>query len=84
MTGVQTCALPILRRWYSSLDPSAVFTTSTGPNTAAGVVTLSLTSTQTANLDFGRYVYDVNLTDASNTVTRVLEGIVTVTPRVTR
>jgi hypothetical protein len=72
-----------IRKWYSAVNPAAVFTTNTGPNTAAGIVTLSLTASQTANLDSGRYVYDVNLTDASNTVTRVLEGIVTVTPRVT-
>ena len=63
---------------------AAVFTTNTGPNTAAGTITLSLTANQTSNLVYGRYVYDVDVTDASNTVTRVLEGIVTVTPSVTR
>ena len=45
-------------------------------------VQLNLTSTQTAAITAGRYVYDVFLTDSSNTVTRVVEGIVTVTPRV--
>lgn len=73
-----------IRRWYTSSNVSAIFVANTGTNALAGVITLSLTSSQTANLYCGRYVYDVNLTDASNTVTRVLEGIVTVTPRVTR
>lgn len=73
-----------IRRWYTSTDAAAVFTANTGPNTAAGILTLTLSANQTSNLDFGRYVYDVKLTDASNTITRVVEGIVTVTPRVTR
>jgi hypothetical protein len=72
-----------IRRWYSSTDAAAVFTANTGTNTAAGVLTLSLSANQTSNLEYGRYVYDVKLTDASNTITRIVEGIVTVTPRVT-
>jgi hypothetical protein len=48
-----------------------------------GEVTLSLTATQTAALTAGRYVYDVELTIGS-TVSRVIEGIVTVTPEVTK
>lgn len=73
-----------VRRWYSSSDPSATFVANTGTNTAAGILTLSLSANQTSNLEYGRYVYDVKLTDASNTITRIVEGIVTVTPRVTR
>lgn len=49
-----------------------------------GKVVLSLSSTQTANLTPGRYVYDCELRSSGNTVSRVLEGIVTVTPEVTR
>lgn len=49
-----------------------------------GVVTMSLTSNQTANMAAGRYVYDVFLTDPYSLVSRIVEGIVTVTPRVTR
>ena len=51
---------------------------------ATGVVLLSLTDTQTANMTPGRYVYDVILTDNANVTSRIVEGIVTVTPRVTR
>ena len=72
-----------LRRWYTSANTSATFGTSI--NTLSGVITLSLSANQSANLTYGRYVYDVELTEtSSNTVTRIIEGIATVTPQVTR
>lgn len=49
-----------------------------------GVVQLSLTDTQTSNLVSGRYVYDVVVVSPSNVTSRIVEGIVTVTPRVTQ
>ena len=49
-----------------------------------GKLTLSLGRTVTANIADGRYVYDVELTNSANTRTRLVEGIVTVTPQVTR
>lgn len=52
--------------------------------TSNGVITLGLTANQTANLTSGRYVYDLEVTDASNQISRLIEGIVTVTPNVTR
>ena len=33
---------------------------------------------------YGRYVYDVELTNSSNTRSRLVEGIATITPEVTR
>lgn len=59
--------------------------TSTVSNATGGVITLSLTPTQTAALDApARYVYDVEITlTADGTVTRVIEGIITVRPNVT-
>lgn len=47
-------------------------------------VTLSLPAAQTGLLSSGRYVYDVELTNIANNVVRIIEGIVTVTPQVTR
>lgn len=67
-----------IRKWYTSSNAIS-FTVSL----SSGLVNLSLTSNTTASLDAGRYVYDVILRDGSNTITRVVEGIVTVTPRVT-
>ena len=51
---------------------------------ANGEITLSLTSAQTANLKPGRYVYDLNMRDNANTITRLVEGIATVMPGVTK
>jgi hypothetical protein len=45
---------------------------------------IALSSAQTANLTSGRYVYDIELTTRSGVLTRIVEGIVTVTPEVTR
>lgn len=70
-----------IRKWYTSANPAAVFTTDIHTNNA--VITLSLTADQTSNLVAGRYVYDVELNDGAE-VSRIVEGIVTVTPQVTR
>lgn len=70
-----------MRKWYTSSSPAATFSTSINAN--LGVVTLSLTANQTSNLVAGRYVYDVELNDGSE-ISRIVEGIVTVTPQVTR
>ena len=70
-----------IRKHYTSTNSVAF---SVAVNATAGVITLSLSANQTANMTSGRYVYDVELTDASNSVSRIVEGIVTVTPQVTR
>ena len=68
-----------LRRWYTSSN-SVPFVTSI--NTSSATITLSLSANATANLYAGRYVYDVDINNGT-TVSRVVEGIVTVTPAVT-
>lgn len=68
-----------IRKHYSSSN-SVSFTTTL----ANGSLVISLTANQTANMVSGRYVYDLELVDPANTVLRILEGIVTVTPEVTR
>lgn len=70
-----------IRKWYSSSNAAATFTTSI--NTSSAVITLSLTANQTSNLIAGRYVYDVEISSGAE-VSRIVEGIVTVTPQVTR
>ncbi len=71
-----------MRKWYTSSN-STVFNTSIDIN--KGQVILTLTANQTGLLAAGRYVYDVELTENStNSISRVVEGIVTVTPQVTR
>lgn len=72
-----------LRRSYYST--SNVQFTATIDNPSDGEIDISLTSAETANLKPGRYVYDVELTsNAGVTVERVLEGIATVYPEVTK
>lgn len=68
-----------IRKHYSSSN-SVSFTTTV----SNGSVVISLTANQTTNMVSGRYVYDIELVDPANTVLRILEGIVTVTPEVTR
>jgi hypothetical protein len=70
-----------VRKWYTSTNATATFTTSI--NVDSAVITLSLTANQTGAMTSGRYVYDVEINDGSTT-SRIVEGIVTVTPQVTR
>lgn len=70
-----------IRKWYTSTSAAAIFETQI--NVQSGVISLSLTASQTSNLVAGRYVYDVELSLGSE-VSRIVEGIVTVTPQVTR
>jgi len=43
-----------------------------------------MTAANTANLTAGRYLYDLLITAPDTTKTRVVEGIITVLPSVTR
>ena len=70
-----------IKKAYSSLNVAQTFTISV--NGALGQVTLSLTANQTANIIAGRYVYDVKLTEAGGTISRIVEGIATINPKVT-
>ena len=51
---------------------------------SSGQITISLTDTQTTALEAGRYNYDVLITSGSSVKTRVVEGIATVNPAVSR
>jgi hypothetical protein len=70
-----------LRRSYYSAN--AITFTANIVNSTTGNITISLTSGQTANLVAGRYIYDIEA-NISDTIVRIVEGIVTVTPGVTR
>jgi len=69
-----------MRKWYTSSNAIATFTTNVAID---GIISLSLTANQTGAITAGRYVYDVEINDGSAT-SRVVEGIITVTPQVTR
>jgi hypothetical protein len=72
-----------MRKSYFSSNAAATFSVSTGNSPALGVVTLSLSAANTANIAYGRYVYDVYVTNNTNRI-RILEGIINVSPQVTK
>jgi len=71
------------RKSYYSANATIVFD-STVYDAANGIIQLSLDAATSANVPAGRLVYDVVLTQANTgLVTRVLEGLVYVSPSVT-
>ena len=73
-----------LRKSYYSSNAAATFSVSTGNDPSLGIITMSLDAANTANIYPGRYVYDVYVTSGSTQRIRVLEGIINVTPQVTK
>ena len=71
-------------RKYAGSSTATTFTTDIVSPGTLGKIIISLTPEQTTNLKPGRYVYDVIITSPTSVVTRVVEGIVTVLPSVTR
>jgi hypothetical protein len=69
------------KSYYSS---NGVISFSTSVDVPSGTVTLSLPANTSANLVPGRYVYDTVLSDDYGNVVRVLEGVIDVSPSVTR
>lgn len=73
-----------LRKSYYSANATATLQI-TVTNAASGNLLLQLDSANTSNIKPGRYLFDLKMNNTStSTTTRVLEGIVTVTPQVTR
>lgn len=70
-----------IRKTYTSLT-SVAFSVSIGAS--QGEVVLTLGANTSANMVAGRYVYDVLLTSGTGVKSRIVEGIVTITPRVTQ
>ena len=72
-----------LRKNYTSTAYTTINATKSTPHTS-GVIVMSLTAVQTAALKSGRYVYDLQILAADGTVTRVIEGVITIRPEVTK
>jgi len=72
-----------IRKHYTS-STATVFDISFGTPRTDGQVTISLGRSVTENMEAGRYVYDVELTSSANSRSRLVEGVVTVTPQVTK
>ena len=77
-----------LKKTYNSDSDDTTEFTAIVSDASSGIVTLSLTNSQTDALRAGRYVYDVELSyldeDSNTIVERILEGRIQVTPSVTK
>ena len=71
-----------MRKSYYSSTYSVISSVITG--NANGEITLTMTSSNTANLSPGRYVFDLVITAPTTIKTRVVEGIIVVSPGVTQ
>ena len=80
LTGYTAAAQ--LRKSHGSSTATAF--TATLASATDGIVQIKLTDTVTAALAYGRYVWDLQLTTASGTKLKVVEGIATIRPSVTR
>jgi hypothetical protein len=71
-----------VRKNYTSTNFVTINATSNSPT--SGIIVMSLTATDTAGMKAGRYVYDLQITAADGTVSRTIEGIITIKPEVTK
>jgi hypothetical protein len=71
-----------MRRSYYASSKKDFTVNITSP--LSGILTISMSAANTANLTPGRYVYDVEIQNPNGDVTRIFEGIATVLPNVTR
>ena len=82
LTGYTAAAQ--IRKTYESSSATVSFTVAFNSDRTTGKLDISLTGAQTAVIAQGRYVYDVLITSGASAKTRVVEGIVTINPRVTQ
>jgi hypothetical protein len=71
-----------IRKSYTST--TAYTFTASVLDAATGKLRLQLNAEQTGAIPPGRYLYDVEITSTSGNKSRVVEGIVTVTPEITQ
>ena len=72
----------IRKSFYSSNASGNL--TCTVTDAGNGEITLTMTAANTSNIKDGKYLFDVKAVDANNVTSRILEGIMIITPQVTR
>jgi hypothetical protein len=72
-----------IRKSYYSNSVAGEFVVTTGDDPTQGIIFLDMAANTTANIASGRYVYDVYV-DNNVVRLRVAEGIINVTPQVTK
>jgi hypothetical protein len=75
-----------MRTSYNATDTALSLTSGTGITLGgtAGSILIEATATQTAAIEAGPYVYDLELVSPASVVTRLVEGTIIVDPEVTR
>ena len=73
-----------MRSPHDSSSIALTFTAAIANPATNGKINLGATATATAAVEEGIYVYDLEIESSAGTVTRILEGTITVTPEVTR
>ena len=76
-----SAASQMRKSYYSN---TAISFTVSITDASAGQITMSMNSANTSSVTPGRFVYDVLITSGTGVKTRIIEGIVTVLPSVTR
>ena len=71
-----------MRKSFYATSNTIITSTITG--NANGEITLSMTAANTANLAPGRQVFDLLITSPTSVKTRVVEGIIVISPGVTQ
>ena len=72
-----------VRKAYTSANTTATFQFP-NPDLANVKIFVAMDAANTANIPYGRYVYDIKMTSLANITTRVVEGILTINPSVSR
>ena len=81
LTGYSVAAK--LRSTHDSSSVVGTFTC-TISDAANGKITMAMTNSTSAAIEEGIYVYDLEITSGTGSVTRLMQGEVTVNPEVTR
>lgn len=91
LTNDDGTALNVANYTFSSSIRKSYYSSSVTANltvqvisAANGNVILSMNAATTSNIKAGRYLFDVKQVDNSNTTTRLVEGVITVLPQVTK
>lgn len=72
-----------MRRSYYSANATANITC-TITSAANGEITMYMSAANTANIKAGRYLFDMETVSPAGVTNRVLEGIINITPQITR
>ena len=70
-----------MRKSYDTSNTSLILALTTA--TSGSNVTVTATSTQTGSMAAGRYYYDIEWTNGSSEVERIVEGIITLSAQAT-